>query len=132
MVKRKDIGMTSTEQKILACSTELNPDSNQQEKMRQLMSHDVDADHLISLAYREGMAGLLYKNLQISGVLEDLGHEQRERLQTLYYQTVLSNLKLIQDLKEILHLLDKKRSGLCSSRGLLSSSRSMMILVLDH
>ncbi|GAI55215.1 unnamed protein product, partial [marine sediment metagenome] len=55
--------MNLTEQKILTCSTELNPDSNQQEKMRQLMSHDVDVDHLISLPYREGMAGLLYKNL---------------------------------------------------------------------
>jgi hypothetical protein len=40
--------------------------------------------------------------------LESLSHEQKERLQTLYYQTVLSNSKLIQDLKEILHLLDKK------------------------
>ncbi len=110
--------MTSTEQKILACSTELNPDYNQQEKMRQLMSHDVDVDHLISLAYREGMAGLLYKNLMKSGVLENLGHEQRERLQTLYYQTVLSNLKLIQDLKEILHLLDKKKIRIVLLQGI--------------
>jgi len=100
--------MTSAEQKILACVTELNPDSNQRQKMRQLMSHDVDVDHLISLAYREGLAGLLYKNLIKSGALESLSHEQKERLQTLYYQTVLSNSKLIQDLKEILHLLDKK------------------------
>jgi hypothetical protein len=73
------------------------------------MSHDVDVDHLISLAYREGMAGLLYKNLMKSGVLKNLSHEQKERLQTLYYQTVLSNQKLIQDLKEILHLLDKEK-----------------------
>ena len=101
--------MTSVEQKILACATELNPDSNQQKKMRQLMSLDVDVDHLISLAYREGMAGLLYKNLLKSGALENLAHEQKERLQTLYYQTVLSNQKLIQDLKEILQLLDKKK-----------------------
>ena len=101
--------MTSAEQKILACATELNPDSNQQKKMRKLMSLDVDVDHLISLAYREGMAGLLYKNLMKSGALENLGHEQIERLQTLYYQTVLANLKLIKDLKEILHLLDKKK-----------------------
>jgi len=100
--------MTSAEQKILAWVTELNPDSNQRQKMRQLMSHDVDVDHLISLAYREGLAGLLYKNLIKSGALESLSHEQKERLQTLYYQTVLSNSKLIQDLKEILHLLDKK------------------------
>jgi hypothetical protein len=101
--------MTSAEQKILACATELNPDSIRQKKMRRLMSLDVDVDHLISLAYREGMAGLLYKNLLKSSVLENLSHEQRERLQTLYYQTVLSNLKLIQDLKEILHLFDEKK-----------------------
>ena len=105
----KAIGMTSIEQKILACSTELNPDSQQQQKMRQLMSHDVDVDNLINIAYMEGLAGLLYKNLMKSGVLETLDGQQKERLQTLYYQTVLSNLKLIQDLKEILHLLDKKR-----------------------
>jgi len=101
--------MTSIEQKILACSTEMNPDSHQQQRMRQLMSHDVDVDHLINMAYREGLAGLLYKNLMKSGVLETLGHQQRERLQTLYYQTVLSNLKLIHDLKEILHLLNQKK-----------------------
>jgi hypothetical protein len=101
--------MTSAEQKILACATELDPDSYQKKKMRQLMSHDVDVDHLISLAYREGMAGLLYKNLIKSGALENLNREQKERLQTLYYQTVLSNQKLIQDLKEILHLLDKEK-----------------------
>ena len=110
--------MTSAEQKILACATELAPDSNQQKKMRQLMSLDVDVDHLISLAYREGMAGLLYKNLIKSGALENLGHEQKERLQTLYYQTVLSNLKLIQDLKEILHLLIKKKIRIVLLQGI--------------
>jgi hypothetical protein len=110
--------MTSTEQKILACSTELNPDSHQQQKMRQLMSQDVDVDNLTSLAYREGMAGLLYKNLMKSGVLENLGREPKERLQTLYYQTVLSNLKLIQDLKEILHLLAKKEIRIVLLQGI--------------
>jgi len=110
--------MTSAEQKILACATELNPDSNQQKKMRKLMSVDVDVDHLINLAYREGMAGLLYKNLMKSGVLDSLSHEQKERLQTLYYQTVLSNLKLIQDLKGILHLLDKKKIRIVLLQGI--------------
>jgi hypothetical protein len=110
--------MTSAEQKILACATELDPDSNQQKKMRQLMSVDVDVDHLINLAYREGMAGLLYKNLMKSGVLDNLDHEQKERLQTLYYQTVLSNLKLIQDLKEILQLLDKKKIRIVLLQGI--------------
>jgi hypothetical protein len=53
-----------------------------------------------------------------SGALENLSHEQRERLQTLYYQTVLSNLKLIQDLKEILHLLDKKKIRIVLLQGI--------------
>jgi hypothetical protein len=110
--------MTSTEQKILACATELNPDSRQQQKMRQLMSQDVDVDNLISLAYKEGIAGLLYKNLMKSGVLENLGQEPKERLQTLYYQTVLSNLKLIQDLKEILPLFDKKKIRIVLLQGI--------------
>ena len=73
------------------------------------MSHDMDVDHLINMAIKEGMAGLLYKNLMKSGMLETLDHKQRERLQSLYYQTVVFNLKLIHDLKEILHLLNQKK-----------------------
>jgi len=102
-------GMTSIEQKILACSTELNPDPREQQRMRQLMSVDMDVDHLINIAKREGLAGMLYKSLMKSGMLETLGHQQRERLQSLYSQTVFYNLKLIHDLKGILHLLNQKK-----------------------
>ena len=100
--------MTSIEQKILACSTELNPDPNEQRRLRRTMSHDMDVDHLINMAIKEGLAGLLYKNLMKSGMLETLDHQQRERLQSLYYQAVVFNLKLIHDLKEVLHLLNQK------------------------
>jgi hypothetical protein len=99
--------MTSIEKKILACSTELNPDPNEQGRLRRTMSHDMDVDHLINMAIKEGMAGLLYKNLMKSGMLETLEHRQTERLQSLYYQTVVFNLKLIHDLKEVLHLLNQ-------------------------
>jgi len=73
------------------------------------MSHDVDVDHLIDMAIKEGLSGLVYKNLMESGMLETLGHKQRERLQYLYYQTVCLNLRLIHDLKEVLHLLNQKK-----------------------
>ena len=101
--------MNSIEQKIFACSTELHPDPSQQLRMRHLMSRDMDVDHLINMAIDEGLAGLLYKNLMKSGTLETLGHKQRERLQSIYYQTVLFNLRLIHDLKEVLHLLNQKK-----------------------
>jgi len=101
--------MISIEQKVLACSTELNPDPHQQQRMRHLMSHDIDVDHLINMAIEEGLSGLLYKSLVKSGMLETLEHRQRERLQSLYYQIVVFNLNLIQDLKEVLHLLNQKK-----------------------
>lgn len=101
--------MHSIEQRILACATELNPDLYEQQRLHRTMSHDMDVDHLINMAIKEGLAGLLYKNLMKSGMLETLDHKQRERLQSLYYQTVLFNLKLIHDLKAVLHLLNQKK-----------------------
>lgn len=100
--------MISIEQKILTCAMEPDPDSSQKQKLRQLMSHDIDADRLIHTAVKEGLAGLLYKSLMKSGALETFEHNQRERLQSLYYRTVVLNQKLIQDLKEVLFLLNQE------------------------
>jgi hypothetical protein len=110
--------MISIEQKILACSTELNPDPYQQQRMRHLMSHDIDVDHLINMAIKEGLSGLLYKSLMKSSVLETLDHIQRERLQSLYYQTVVFNLNLIHELKEVLHLLNQKKAQVVLLQGI--------------
>jgi len=101
--------MDFIEQKILACSTEVHSDLSQQQRMRQLMSHDMDVGHLIKMANKEGLTGLLYKSLMKSGVLEALDQKQREKFQSIYYQTVLFNLKLIQDLKEALSLLNQRK-----------------------
>jgi hypothetical protein len=73
------------------------------------MSHEVDVDHLINEACREGLAGLLYKSLVKSASLQRLDVTQRERLRSLYYGTVRFNLKLIHDLKKILSLLNEKK-----------------------
>jgi hypothetical protein len=100
--------MQSIEQKILACATELNPESYQSERMRQLISHEMDIDHLIDTAIKEGLASLLYRNLKKAGLLEAFSQQQRERLQSFYYQAVHFNLKLIHDLREVLHLLNQE------------------------
>ena len=74
--------MTSIEQRILASATELNPDSYQQQRMRNLMSHNMDVAHLINMAIKEGLAPLLYKNLLKIGVLDTLAYHQRETLRS--------------------------------------------------
>jgi hypothetical protein len=110
--------MSSLEQRILACSAEVNPDSCQQQRMRHLLSQEIDMDRLITVAVKEGLAGLLYKNLLRSDLLEILDLKHRKRLKSLYYQTVLFNLKLINDLKEILPLLNQEKIRVVLMQGI--------------
>ncbi|MGD8985949.1 MAG: nucleotidyltransferase family protein [Desulfobacteraceae bacterium] len=100
--------MNSIEQKILAYSAELNPDSGHHERLRGLMSRYTDVDQLIDLADKEGLTCLFYKNFQKAGLLETLSPQQRERVQSSYYKTAGFNLKLIHDLKEILYLVNQE------------------------
>jgi len=73
------------------------------------MGDDVDLDHLIDLARREGLAGLLYRNLEKAGALGRLEPRHTARLESLYYATVRFNLRLIHDLKQVLNLLNEKK-----------------------
>jgi hypothetical protein len=100
--------MNTIEQKILACAAEINPDSGQLEKLRHLVSRYEDVDRLVDLTNKEGLTCLLYKNFKKSGLLEKLSPQLKERLQTTYYQTAGFNLKLIQELKEILEIVNQK------------------------
>ena len=100
--------MQSIEQKILAYAAELNPDSGQHENLRRLVSSYKDVDQLIDLANKEGLTCLLYKSFEKSGLLETLRPQQRERLQSAYYQTTGFNLKLIHELKEILERVNRE------------------------
>ena len=100
--------MQSIEQKILAYAAELNPEEKHHERLRRVISRCIDLDQLIDRADREGLTCLFYKNLEKSGLLEIFGPEQRERLQTSYYQTAGINLKLIHDLKEVLALSSRE------------------------
>ena len=110
--------MIGIEQKALTCSIELNPNVNHQGRLRHLMSLVKNKDFLINMAIKEGLACLLYKNLLKSGVLDTLGHNQRETLRSLYHQTVLFNLKLIHELKEALQELNQEKIQVVLMQGI--------------
>lgn len=100
--------MTSIKRYILTCSIDLNPDFHKQQKLRDLMLREMNPDHLINISVKEGMAGLVYKNLEKSKCLDYFSNAQRKKIQSLYHQTALFNLKLIYDLKKVLIRLNEK------------------------
>ena len=100
--------MISLEEKILVHSVGSYPTPLHQQRIRELLSQNVDRDRLIDTAFKEGMTGFLYKTLMSSGVLDTLSEAQKERLQSLYYNTVVFNVKLLHDLGAVLELLDQE------------------------
>lgn len=94
--------MLSVEQKLLAVASRLNPDARHFKQMQHLLPQIKNMDAFIALATREGLAGLLYKNLRKSGSLEALGSPCRQRLHALYHQTLRLNLVRTHALKAIL------------------------------
>lgn len=120
-ISRDDNGsdrMISNEHKILACAGQLKPDERQLQKIRGYMSTVIDANHLIDLAVKEGMAGFLYRCLQKAGLLETLNPHHKQRLYTTYYLTIRHNLKLIHALNEILKPLVQKQVRVILMQGI--------------
>ena len=101
--------MSSIEYQILLAASDVNPGDEQRESLACLMVREFDQARLIDMAVREGVAGLLFKNLKKAGVLSYLRHDQIQCLQSAYYLTVRFNLNLIYDLKEVLHALNQKK-----------------------
>jgi hypothetical protein len=99
--------MSSIEYQILLAASDVNPDDDKKDKLLDLISQEVDPDRLIDMAVREGVAGLLYKSLKKQGVLGYLGSQHIQQLQSLYYNTVRFNIKLMHDLKGILQQLNQ-------------------------
>jgi hypothetical protein len=98
----------SIEYQILLAASRTEPCQEQRQKLLGLITNHFDQDQLVEMAVREGVAGLLYKNLKKAGVLGYLEHQHIGHLQSIYYLTVRFNLKLIYDLKEVLEQLNKK------------------------
>jgi hypothetical protein len=100
--------MKSIEYQILLAASNVSPGNDLKGKLSGMMTQEFDQDRLVDMAIKEGMAGLLYKNLKKAGVLGYLEHQQIQHLQSAYYLTVSFNLGLIHDLKEVLQQLNKK------------------------
>ena len=103
---------------MLACAGQLEPDELQLQTIRGYMSTVIDANHLIELAVKEGMAGFLYRNLLKAGLLETLNPHHKQRLYTTYYLTIRHNLKLIHALNEILKSLMQKQVQVVLMQGI--------------
>ena len=82
------------------------------------MSFIKSGDRLLHSAVREGLACLLYKNLLQSEGLAYLSPKQQHTLEALYYQTVIFNLRLLDDLKEILTALKEKGTEITLLQGI--------------
>jgi hypothetical protein len=106
------------EQRILACASGLDPDPAQKRRLWSLMSNGVDVDCLIKASVKEGMAGLLYRNLMKAGIIESLNPQQKQTLESLYYQTVQFNLKRIYDMRKILEQLNERQIHVVLLKGM--------------
>ena len=98
--------MISPTTSVLVQAAEVEPDKLRKEALLQAFTQQDNPDQLIAFAADEGLACFLYRSLQSSGGLERLPEKCLHRLQGLYERTVLFNLRLIHDLKEILSLLN--------------------------
>jgi hypothetical protein len=110
--------MDFIEYQILLTASDIEPDGEQKRKLLELISYHFDEDRLVEMAVREGVAGLLYKNLKKIGVLGYLGHGQIEKLQSFYYFAARLNLRLLHDLKEILRKLNQSKTRVVLLQGI--------------
>lgn len=111
--------MSSIDQELLIASTALNIGSYEKRELRSLALRVRDGGLLIDMAIREGLGALLYKSLLRSEALDTLDIPERERLKSLYYQTLVQNLRLIYDLKEILYELNRKEVPVVLLQGII-------------
>ena len=107
-VKNNIIFMSSIEYQILLAAGHVDPDAEQQAHLAKLMAGNFDQARLMRRARKEGMSGLLYKSLKKAGILGFLGYRQVQQLQSFYYRTVQHNLRVVNDLKQILQHSNEK------------------------
>lgn len=111
-------GMPSPEQRILLHCAAHPHEASGLEELKGLVSCLGDAESLVEDAVREGMACLLYKSLLRAGALERMGSAQGEHLRSLYYHTLLSNLKATHEVKTILSRANRERVSLVLLQGI--------------
>lgn len=87
-------------------------------KLRNLFGLVKDQERLIDRAFKEGLAGLLYKSFYRSGLLNTLNDVQKEKLRSHYYRTVFYNFKRIHALKHVLRLTNEKKVEVVLLKGI--------------
>jgi len=107
--------MKDLETEILIRACDVNPDP---ETFRFLFSSEVDEKKLFDEAVREGLAGFLYKCLLKTDGLDALKPQIREALESAYYRTVSANLRLMQDLKEVLCEVNRRKIRMVLLQGM--------------
>ena len=115
--------MNSIERKILVRIGDLNPGRQHHRQMHQLMSRNMEVDHLITTAMKEGLAGLLYKYLLEADLLNTISLEQGKKLEQLYYQLLYTNLNLTHALKAVLYRLHQKDIQVVLLQGIDTTSK---------
>jgi hypothetical protein len=95
--------MNAVERKILASAANLDHDPECPPRLPDVLPLDTDMERLVNTALKEGLGGFLYRRFQKSDTLGRLKRGQTEKLENHYYQTVRTNLKLLRELKEVLH-----------------------------
>jgi len=110
--------MPANEYSILLAACHIDPAGDHLERLQNLLMRPADGERLIELAVREGLAGLLYKNLIKAGFVKHWGPAQEQRLQSLYYLSVRNNLRLLHDLKEILQRLNRHATRVVLLQGM--------------
>ena len=110
--------MASDEYQILLAAGHLTPSAEHRAKLHNLLERRFDGEHLVELAVKEGVAGLLYKNLVKAALLKHLDPAQQQRLESLYYLNLRNNLKLLHDLENILQRLDGSQTRVVLLQGM--------------
>jgi hypothetical protein len=109
--------MNDIERQVLLYGAQPNPNQDHQHKLLRFMTLEFNREHLMELAVKEGLAGLLYKNLVKFDLLDAVDPRHGQYLKRLYEQTLFFNMRLINDLKEVLIKADQ-REGIVLLQGI--------------
>ncbi|MBW2029112.1 MAG: nucleotidyltransferase family protein [Deltaproteobacteria bacterium] len=108
----------SPEQRILAGLSMPDPHPSMIKGLHTFTSSNLDLDGLIETSIKEGLACILYRNLERSGALGYLNPGQCEKLRSMYYQALTFNITLLHDLIEVLDGLNKRNTPVVLLQGM--------------
>lgn len=111
--------MKAIDPKALRYATELKVDTDLLQEFCRWINRVEDMDRFISLSIKEGVAGLLYKNLIKSDLLGILDSSQQKKLSSRYYLTARDNLKRIYDLKQLLPQFAQQHAQVVLLKGII-------------